>query len=194
MPVGTTVVLPSFTSTAAGLGPQNMPLSSFAFFQDTTGSDTFSGRLSAAGTKLIQVPSTFSDQIRTDANGTITVTYVCETSSLTCNYKHLDGQSTLQYPAGTTFSPPKEVTVEVSFTNGPVAQTIQVRDTLPNSHWAYKTNSTQQTAPGTVYISGNPTGAPGGPLTWTSATEVPASTTVVFHFTATIDAMTAGQM
>jgi len=177
--VGATVNLQPFQTDAGdvdyAISAGNLPL-----FQASFAGETFPASLTAWADRTSDDPGTFSLDIRTDANGTIIVEYICESPGLTCNYKSLDGDNPLMLPSDTSFTPPHPVVVEISFSNGDVAQVVEVKDTFPNANWAYAGN-----LEGSAYFT-NPPVQSGNEYTFTSNAAIPANTDVVFRFTANL--------
>lgn len=177
--VGATVNLQPF-QTDAGSVVYPISAGNLNLFKANFAGDSFPASLTAWADRTSDDPGTFSLDIRTDANGTIAVEYICESPGLTCEYKSLDGANPLMLPSDTSFTPPHPVVVEISFSNGDVAQVVEVKDVFPNANWAYAGN-----LEGSTYFT-NPPVQSGNEYTFTSNAPIPANTPVVFRFTANL--------
>jgi hypothetical protein len=179
IPIGNTVIIPPFQTDGA-VAPHVIGAGNLSLFKNNGGGDTtFPATLTAWADRSTNDSGSFSSDIRTDANGTITVEYVCQSPGLVCNHKYLDGGALLNLPVGQSF--PHPVTVEISFTNGDVDQVVTVRDTFPNANWAYGGG-----LGGSAYFTNAPVQS-SNTYTFTSNAPIPANATVVFHFTATMN-------
>lgn len=154
----------------------NIPAGQLSLFQDSTGSDTFPVVLRAKAEQGIDRSGTFADSVSTVATGVVAIEYICQSPNLVCNHKLLDDTASLNLPAATSF--PHDVTVKISFTNGPTAQVVSVVDTFPNSNWVYNGG-----LGGSGYFTSAPTPV-GNQHTFVSNSAIPANATVEFYFTA----------